>query len=106
MLRSGLTEGLILSVLGTAGGFLMAYWCRHLLVRLLHEGRTMYLPGAIDGRVMALCAGISLPVNAHCRSNSGFSNAQAGYSRCLDESSDVVGARGRARMHSGLVTVQ
>ncbi len=44
LLKQLLTEGLILSALGTAGGFFMAYWCRHLLVLLLPEGRTMYLP--------------------------------------------------------------
>src|SRR5581483_6221616 len=32
LLKQLLTEGLILSALGTAGGFLTAYCCRHLLV--------------------------------------------------------------------------
>src|SRR5205085_6072044 len=64
LLKQLLTEGLILSALGTAGGFLMAYWCRRLLVMLLpvREGQAMYLPGAIDGRVMAMGAGICLLV--------------------------------------------
>jgi macrolide transport system ATP-binding/permease protein len=62
LLKQLLTEGLILSALGTAGGFLIAYWCRHVLVLLLPEGRAMYLPGAIDGRVMAMSTGICLVV--------------------------------------------
>src|SRR5258708_13442134 len=64
LLKEILAEGLILSALGTAGGFLMAYWCRHLLVMLLpvREGDAMYLPGAIDGRVMAMSVGICLVV--------------------------------------------
>src|SRR5215470_513195 len=41
---------------------LVAYCCRHLLLTLLPDGRTTYLPGAIDGRVMALSAGICLLV--------------------------------------------
>src|SRR5215467_6513357 len=45
LLKQLLTEGLILAALGTAGGFLMAFWCRHLLVKLLPEGRALYLPG-------------------------------------------------------------
>jgi len=64
LLRQLLTEGLILSALGTAGGFLMAYWCRQLVTMLLSvgSGKAMYLPGAIDGRVMAMSAGICLVV--------------------------------------------
>jgi predicted permease len=62
LLKQLLTEGLILSALGTAAGFLMAYSCRHLLVLLLPKGRDMYLPGTIDAHVMALSAGIALLV--------------------------------------------
>src|SRR5207244_12204232 len=35
LLKQLLTEGLILSALGTAGGLLVASWCRHALVLLL-----------------------------------------------------------------------
>src|SRR2546430_9522205 len=52
LLKQLLTEGLILSALGTAGGLLAAYWCRHALVLLLpaRSGVAMYLPGEMDGR--------------------------------------------------------
>src|SRR5262249_38863781 len=57
-----LTEGLMLSTLGTAGGLLVAYWCRRALVLILptRSGIAMYLPGQMDGRVMAMSAGVCL----------------------------------------------
>jgi ABC-type antimicrobial peptide transport system permease subunit len=59
-----LTEGLILSTLGTAGGLLVAYGCRQALVLLLpaRSGHAMYLPGEIDWRVMAWSAGLGMMV--------------------------------------------
>jgi ABC-type antimicrobial peptide transport system permease subunit len=47
LLRQLITEGLLLSACGAAGGMLMAYWCRHALV-LLFPGDVLYLPGQID----------------------------------------------------------
>jgi macrolide transport system ATP-binding/permease protein len=107
LLKQLLTEGLILSALGTAGGFLLACWCRHLLVRLLPDGRTMYLPGTIDGRVMAMSAGICLIVTLI------VGMVPAWQTRNLDladplkaESGAVVGVRSRGWMRSGLVIFQ
>src|SRR3989442_13616849 len=64
LVKQLLTEGLILSALGTAGGLLVAYWCRHALVLLLptRSGVAMYLPGQMDARVMAMSAGVGLLV--------------------------------------------
>jgi len=107
LLKQLLTEGLILAALGTAGGFLMAFWCRHLLVKLLPEGRALYLPGAIDVRVMAMSAGICLLVTLV------IGLVPALQTRHLDlagplkaESGSVVGARSRGWIRSGLVIVQ
>jgi len=107
LLKQLLTESLILSALGTAGGFFVAYCCRHLLLALLPDGRTTYLPGAIDGRVMALSAGICLLVTFIL----GF--VPALQTRHLDlagsmkaESGTVVGARSRGWIRSGLVIFQ
>src|SRR6266436_5906401 len=57
-----LTEGLVLSLFGAAGGLLLAYWCRHALVLLFpaRGGVQMYLPGEIDWRVLALSATVCL----------------------------------------------
>src|SRR5215467_4293664 len=107
LLKQLITEGLILSAVGAAGGFLMAYWCRHLLVMLLPEGRTMYLPGTIDGRVMAMSAGICLLVTLI------IGLVPALQTRHLDvagplkaESGSVVGPRSRGWVRSGLVIFQ
>jgi putative ABC transport system permease protein len=107
LLKQLLTEGLILSALGTGGGFLMAYWCRPLLVMLLPEGDALYLPGAIDGRVMAMSAGICLLVTLI------IGLVPALQTRHLDlagsmkaESGPVVGVRSRGWVRSGLVILQ
>ena len=107
LLKQLLTEGLILSALGTAGGFLVAYWCRHLLAVLLPEGGAMYLPGAIDGRVMAMSAGICLLVTLIVGLFPALQTRHLDLAGSLKaESSGVVGARGRAWMRSGLVVFQ
>jgi macrolide transport system ATP-binding/permease protein len=107
LLKQLLTESLILSALGTAGGLFVAYCCRHLLLALLPDGRTTYLPGAIDGRVMAMSAGICLLVTFIL----GF--VPALQTQHLDlagsmkaESGTVVGARSRGWIRSGLVIFQ
>ena len=107
LLKQLLTESLVLSALGTAGGFFIAYCCRHLLLALLPDGRTTYLPGAIDGRVMAVSAGICLLVTFI------LGLVPALQTRHLDlagsmkaESGGVVVARSRGWIRSGLIIVQ
>jgi len=109
LLRQLLTEGLILSALGTAGGFLMAYWCRHLLVMLLpvRGGTALYLPGAIDARVMGLGAGICLLVTMMVGLVPAFQTRNLDVAGSLKGVSvGVVGARERAWLRSGLVMFQ
>src|SRR5437867_10725581 len=102
-------EGLILSALGTAGGLLAAYWCRHALVLLLpaRSGVAMYLPGAIDERVMSWSAGICLIATLIVGLIPAFQTRNLDLAGPLKaESSGVVSARGRAWMRSGLVVFQ
>jgi macrolide transport system ATP-binding/permease protein len=109
LLKQLLTEGLILSALGTAGGFLMAYWCRQLVTMLLSvgSGTAMYLPGAIDGRVMAMGAGVCLLVTLIVGMIPVFQIRHLDLAGPLKaDSYGVVGARGRAWMRSGLVVFQ
>jgi putative ABC transport system permease protein len=56
LLQQLLTEGLILSSIAAIGGLILAHWCRNLLVLLLPKrgGTAMYLPGAVDWRVLVL----------------------------------------------------
>jgi macrolide transport system ATP-binding/permease protein len=109
LLSQLITEGLILSALGTAAGFLMAYCCRHLLVMLLpgHEGRAMYLPGTIDGRVVAISAGICLLVALITGLVPAFETQHLDLAGPLKaESGTVLGGRSRGWIRSGLVILQ
>ncbi len=109
LLKQLLTEGLILAALGTGGGLLAAYWCRHALVLLLpaRSGVAMYLPGEIDGRVMALSTGICLIVTLIVGMIPAFETRNLDLAGALKaESSAVVGARKKAWMRSSLVVLQ
>jgi len=109
LVKQLLTEGLILSALGAAGGLLVAYWCRHALVLLLPAGLSgeLYLPGQMDERVMAMSAGVCLLVTLIVGIIPAFQTRHLDLAGALKaESSGVVGARGRAWMRSGLVVFQ
>ena len=109
LLKQLLTEGLILSTLGAAGGLLVAYWCRHALVLLFpaRSGVAMYLPGEIDWRVMSLSAGICLITTLIVGLVPSFQTRNLALAGALKAGSQgVVGARGRAWARSGLVVFQ
>jgi macrolide transport system ATP-binding/permease protein len=104
-----LTEGLLLAGLGTAGGLLVAYWCRHALVLLSppRSGMAMYLPGEIDWHVMLLSAGICLVATLVLGLVPAFQSRHIDLAGALkSESSGVTAARKKAWMRSGLVVVQ
>ncbi len=109
LLKQLLTEGLILAALGAGGGLLVAYWCRHALALMLptRSGVTMYLPGEIDWRVMAMSAGICLMVTLIVGLVPAFQTRHLDIAGAMKaESSAVSGARGRAWIRSGLIVVQ
>ena len=68
LLKQLLTEGLILAIMATCGGFAVAYWCRNLIMLLFprYPGVIVKLPAEIDWRVLVLSAGVcvvaTLPV--------------------------------------------
>src|SRR5467141_1188525 len=103
------TEGLILSALGAVGGLLTAHWCRHALVLLFpaRGGVAMHLPGAIDGRVLALSAGVCLITTLVLGLIPATQSGKVDLAAALkSESGGVVGGRGTAWVRSGLVLVQ
>lgn len=109
LVKQLLTEGLILSALGTAGGLLIAYWCRHALVLLLPSGlgSGMYLPGQMDARVMAMSVAVCLLVTLIVGTIPAFQTRHLDVAGPLKaDSSSVVGAKGRAWVRSGLVIFQ
>jgi macrolide transport system ATP-binding/permease protein len=109
LLKQLLTEGLILSGLGTTGGFLVAYWCRHALVLLLpaRAGVSMFLPGEIDWRVMSWSAGICLIATLIVGLIPAFQTRRLDLAGALKaESTGLVGARGKSWMRSSLVVSQ
>ena len=104
-----LTEGLVLSLFGAAGGILVAYWCRHALVLLFpaRGGVQMHLPGEIDWRVLALSAAVCLVTTLLMGLVPALQTGKIDLAQSLKmESAGVVGGRGRAWVRSALVLVQ
>src|SRR5580700_10838919 len=109
LLRQLVTEGLLLSACGAAGGMLVAYWCRHALVLLLQVGGgdVMYLPGQVDGRVLGLSAAICLLVTLAVGLVPAFQTRHLALADTLKTGvSTVLGARGGAWFRSSLVILQ
>jgi macrolide transport system ATP-binding/permease protein len=109
LLRQLITEGLLLSACGAAGGMLVAYWGRHALVLLfpVRGGEVMYLPGQIDGRVLGLSAAICLVATLAVGLVPAFQTRNLALADTLKtEASAVMGARGRAWFRSSLVVLQ
>jgi macrolide transport system ATP-binding/permease protein len=108
LLQQLLTEGLILSSIATAGGFLLAYWLRNALVLLIPwRGVPMYLGGELDGRVFALSAGVCLLSTLLFALVPAWQCGKMDLAVALkSESSGVVGGRGTAWIRSSLVVVQ
>jgi macrolide transport system ATP-binding/permease protein len=109
LVRQLVTEGLILSALGAAGGLLVAHWCRHVLVLLLpaRGGVAMHLPGEIDWRVLALSAGVCLIATLLLGLVPAMQTRDLDLAGALKaESAGVVGRGRRAWVRSGLVVMQ
>lgn len=109
LLRQLLTEGMMLSTLGAAGGFLLAYWCRNLFVLLLpaRGGQRMNLPGEIDWRVLVLSTGVCLISTLLFALVPAIQASKIDLTAALKtEAGGVVAGRRRGLVRSGLVLVQ
>ena len=109
LLKQLLTEGMILSTIAAAGGFLLAYWCRNLFVLLLpaRGGRRMNLPGEIDWRVLAISTGVCVIATLLFGLVPAIQSSKVDLTTALkSEAGGVVGGRRRGLFRSGLVLVQ
>lgn len=107
--RQLLTEGMILSALAAAGGLLVAYWCRNLIMLMYPVRPTVIvnLPAEIDWRVLALSAGVCVISTLLFGLVPGIEASKIDLTAALkSESAGVIGGRGRAWIRSSLVFVQ
>jgi predicted permease len=110
LVRQLLTEGLILSALATAGGLVVAYWCRNALVAFfpVPSGIALNLAGQLDGRVLAATAVVCLASTLLFALAPAIQAGRLDLATALKSESGggFGGGRGRARVRSGLVLIQ
>lgn len=109
LLKQLITEGLLLAGLGAAGGILVAQWCRNALVLLFpaRAGVTVYLPGRVDWRVVALSAGVCAAVTILLGLVPAMQARKINLAGALNAESAGVGVnRRKSRIQSSLVVVQ
>ncbi len=108
LVRQFLTEGLLLSLLAAAGGLLVAYWCRDLLARLIPPlGVPLWMPGNLDGRVLALNAAVCLLATLLFALAPSLHGSKVDLAHTLKlEGANVLGSREKAWLRSGLVLLQ
>ena len=104
------TEGILLSLIATGGGIVIAYWCRNALVLAFPSpaaGTVIDLPGQIDWRVLVgsvvICVGATMLfalVPAIQASHLDLSSA------LKTEAGGVLSGSSWSRLRSGLVLVQ
>ena len=109
LLQQLLTEGLILSGIASIAGLVLAHWTRNLLVLMLPKrgGRAMYLPGALDWRVLVLSIAACLVATLLLGLAPAINSRRLDLTSALKaESGGVLGGRRRALAQSSLVLVQ
>ena len=110
LLQQLLTEGLILSALATAGGIVVAYWCRNALVLAFPAqapGIIVNLPGHIDWRVLTLSAGVCVFATVLFALAPAVQASKIDLAGAINSgSTGVVGGRGRSRLRAAFVLIQ
>jgi len=110
LLQQLLTEGVILSAVATAGGIVVAQWCRNALVLAFPSqapGIIINLPGEIDWRVLALSAGVCIVATLLFALAPAIQASKVDLAGAMKAVSlGVVGGRGRSRLRSIFVLIQ
>lgn len=110
LLKQLFTEGMILSVVATAGGIAVAHWCRNALVLAFPPsapGITINYPGQIDWMVLLLSAGVCVLATLLFALVPAFQTSRVELTGALKtETSGVVGGHARSRLRSTLVLIQ
>ncbi|HLK68003.1 MAG TPA: ABC transporter permease [Bryobacteraceae bacterium] len=110
LLTQLLTEGLILTVLSTLGGLLLAHWSRSLIKLLFPPtaaGVVIHLPAEMDWRVLALSAAVCLVVTVLFGLIPALQVGKIDLASAMrSESGGVVGTRSKASVRSCLVLAQ
>lgn len=105
LVRQLLTEGLVLSIIAAAGGFVLAHWCRNLLAALLPR-QGMLLPGEIDWRVLLAGAAICIVATLLVGIAPALQGSKVEIAAELKTGAATVAGSGRGWMRSGLVLAQ
>jgi predicted permease len=109
LVRQLLVEGLLLSVIATAAGFVLAYWGRDLLAALVppRGGVPLRLPAEFDWRVLAISGGVGVATTLLFALIPALLSSRVDLAGALRaEAAGVVSARGRLWVRSGLVLLQ
>jgi len=109
LIRQLLVEGLLLSTIATAAGFVLAYWSRDALVAVtpIRSGVPLRLPAEFDWRVLALSGAVGVLSTLLFALVPALLASRVDLAASLrSQSVSVVSARGRAWLRWGLVLVQ
>jgi len=110
LIKQLFTEGLLLSLIASAGGLTVAYWCRNALVLVSptrSPGITIDYPGQLDWRVLALSVAVCIGSTMLFALIPAIQASHVDLSGALkSEGGGLVGGSGRSRVRSVLVFVQ
>jgi predicted permease len=109
LVRQLMTEGIVLSVIAGIGGLFVAHWLRDAIAALTppRGGVMLRLPGALDGRVLALSGGVCLAATMLFGLVPAILTSRVDLAGALRaEGGGVVGSHRRSWVRSTLVLVQ
>jgi predicted permease len=108
LVRQMLTEGLVLSTVATAAGFVLAYWGRDVLVAVTPpRSGPLRLPAEFDWRVVAASGAVAFMATLFFALVPAIMSSRVDLAGALrSQAAAVVSARGRLWVRSSLVLLQ